>query len=178
MDYVVKTVYCKADMEGFYDAFLSANPKAARRKKRGKALVTFAASGFWLIAAVAFIIQLLRFEIYKMLAWTPLIVGFSLVGLWIYSGADRTTAAWRRNPNRKQEVVLTFTEEGFGLTQGEANTQGVYGDMVRMVEDKQRFYLFVSEQNAYMVPKRALGDTVDVFRRDVMEKTGLEMQTL
>lgn len=47
-----------------------------------------------------------------------------------------------------------------------------YGDILRLGEDREYFYLFRNQYGGYMIPKTELGDKADDFRAFMENKTG------
>lgn len=47
-----------------------------------------------------------------------------------------------------------------------------YTDVLKLGEDRQAFYLFRNQYGGYMIPKEALGEQADGFKRFVEERTG------
>lgn len=66
----------------------------------------------------------------------------------------------------------TFTDEGFKFyDKGDVIS---YGALIRLVEDKQYLYLYVSQQSAYMVDKGTVtGGTLEDLKDWLKIKTGL-----
>ena len=58
------------------------------------------------------------------------------------------------------------------LNSGEELDPVAYGDVFGLGEDRDAFYLFRSQYGGYRIPKEALGEREDAFRRFVQNKTG------
>ena len=58
------------------------------------------------------------------------------------------------------------------LNSGEELDPVAYGDIFGLGEDRDALYLFRSQYGGYRVPKEALGEREDTFRRFIQNKTG------
>lgn len=58
------------------------------------------------------------------------------------------------------------------LPEREATTPMSYSKVLQLGEDSRAFYIFRDKYGGYMIPKKALGNREDEFRRYVEEKTG------
>jgi len=58
------------------------------------------------------------------------------------------------------------------LNSGEELEPMAYGDVFGLGEDRDALYLFRSQYGGYRVPKEALGEREDTFRRFIQNKTG------
>ena len=66
-----------------------------------------------------------------------------------------------------------FTTTGF--TDGKGGQEVSYGKLIRLVEDRSYFYLYVSEESAYMVDKSTVsGGSVENFKDYLCAKTSLK----
>lgn len=60
--------------------------------------------------------------------------------------------------------------------EGEAMDPLPYTEVAKLGEDDRAFYLFRDQYGGYMIPKQALGDRAEEFRRFVEERTGKMFQ--
>lgn len=179
MDYRITTTYCREDIDGFYDAFLSGKKSIRLSKKITKVVTTALAALIWGFAALMLLATLPAKSIQITVGALPLTMAFALLGAWLFSlgrRGFRSKAAWKAYPFRGEPLIFQFSHQEFVLYQRNTETKTRYGGIVRLYEDDLRFYLFTSPQNAHILPKRDLGAEIAAFRQDIMSATGLPME--
>lgn len=74
-----------------------------------------------------------------------------------------------------------FTEEGMQIIslpeEKELGEPLAYGDIIRLGEDMQYFYIFQNQYGGYMIPKEELEMEQEEFCSFIQKKTGLRFQT-
>lgn len=89
--------------------------------------------------------------------------------------ADKTLAAIRRQGGRFPCTKMLFGDSSIRITEEDSKSRTMkYGDILRLAEDREYYYLFVSTEAAYMVPKNQLHDS-DAFRKHLMRKTNMDV---
>ena len=81
--------------------------------------------------------------------------------------------AWREFALIKEPVELSFTDDGFTLLQPSAHVDARWEKMIAWDEDAQVFAIYVTRQQAYILPKAQLDDAVIDFARERLIATGL-----
>ncbi len=86
----------------------------------------------------------------------------------------------RRAANKRAKitgVLYKFSDDGFEVTTDLDNGTAKYDTLMKIVEDKNYFFLFVQKYSAYIVPKCdfSSGDPAE-FSAFIAEKTGLEVK--
>lgn len=112
--------------------------------------------------------------------WSLLVVGYGCYLVTTTYAASNRTA--RRIAEHLRETgqsfpcsVYRFEKDAMHITvqpeDEELDPLG-YESVLRLGEDRQAFYLFRDAYGGYMIPKDALGERAEEFRRFVEERTG------
>ena len=180
MEYNIQTVYQREDIEGFYEAFLAGKKPVRAAKKVSKVIATILAVLFWACAAFMLIAQICIGDITAVLSGLPLTFIMAALGLLMFTSGRKpfkSKASWKAYPNKGEQLSYCFREHDFILTQANSETKTSYSGIVRLFEDKRRFYLFNSPQTAHILPKRDFAPSyVDEFRDFITAVTGLVME--
>lgn len=84
-----------------------------------------------------------------------------------------TRSSWRLYKQKGEELRFNFDTYHFALERPNIRSEYEYGLILRILEDKARFYLFDTVQTAFILPKRDFEQgTVDDFREFIGRTTG------
>ncbi|MEO1222364.1 MAG: YcxB family protein [Pseudomonadota bacterium] len=81
--------------------------------------------------------------------------------------------AWRDFALIKEPVELTLSAEGFGMVQPSAHVDAKWEQIIAWDEDSKVFALYVTRQQAYILPKSQLSVGHIDFSRSCLIKSGL-----
>ena len=112
--------------------------------------------------------------------WSLLIVGYGVYLMTsTYASANHTA---HKLAEQLRAAKLPFPSSRYvfeekrmrvyTLPDGEEMDPLSYGAVLRLGEDRDAYYLFRDQFGGYRVPKKALGEQEDAFRRFVESKTG------
>ncbi len=178
MHYTVKTAYTREDFIGFMQAYTARNKKikgldfiSQYGTKAGSALMLF--GGFWNI-----------FTMYRSGEWDTkmIIASIALAAIGIAMSlipvdelAGRRT--WKNYPLQGMVITYDFDAGCFTETRQGNEYKHNYSDIKALYTDGERYYLFINENSAFIICKRAFieGDP-EAFAKYIENKTDLKME--
>ena len=179
MNFSIKTVYNKEDIEGLYDAFIASRRHIHITRKISKVISTVLAALFWIVAAGILIAMLVNGDRRQFLRGLPIVIVFAGIGLLMFAkrmNRIRSKLSWKAYPHKGKQLAYNFNDGDFTLEQEYSVAKISYAGIIRIYEDSKRFYLFDSPQTAHILPKRDFDKTpATAFGAFITEKTGLQM---
>ena len=108
-------------------------------------------------------------------AWGPIA---AFAGCWLLISLDMPARSYAKRALSQLDGHFPLGRYEFGEDDftfiGESATDTIpYGKIIRLVEDSNYGYLFLSELTTFMVDKNALADSVDAWRELLSKQTGL-----
>lgn len=191
MEFQIEETYSKQDFAGL----VAAVQYRMDRRRRGKLLLKLikAVLGIWALAAgISGFAMLLKdgTEILGADAGTagamtvvlPCLV-LSVCGVYLLLSLRRTPlgagAAWRSYPEKGKLLTYRATEDGV-ICQSEGSRLNFAYSLVQCVlEDRERFYLFVDQRAAHMLRKDGfVQGAPEEFRAFITQKTGQPVEMI
>lgn len=81
--------------------------------------------------------------------------------------------AWRDFALIREPIELCVTEDGFKIVQPSAHVNATWEKMIAWDENAKVFAIYVTRQQAYILPKEQIDDEVIDFARKRLMSTGL-----
>lgn len=185
MDYRVAAVYRPEDLTGLYNAFLWS--KSRKKKVLSKFLHITAAIFSFVLLETSVMLMINAFVDFHDsrsidVLFDPLMISFFSLALGILLflvsirkiGRNR---AWKAYRSKGSEIVYQFMPEQFHVILALAETIYPYSVITRFIEDRDRFYLFLSLGHGYILPKRDIPDSA-AFCRYIEKATGLSAEQM
>ncbi len=178
MHYTVSAVYDRDDFIGFMQAYTARNTKI-----KGMGLITTYGTKIG-SAVLLFGGAYNLYTMFRTNAWDPKMIVASIALIAIACAlsmipidelAGRRT--WNRYPLQGMKITYDFDAGGFVETRQGNKYKHNYKDIVELYADEERYYLYVSENSAYMICKRGFteGDPEE-FAKYIENKTDLKMR--
>lgn len=187
MIFKVRTVYQKEDLRGLDIAFYYAK----RPSRKSKNVLRWVWFGIWaflslllLRGLVTFLPDMVRMAreqgdghilhyITSYVFAMVVIFGFGFRMILKSDVPIGVGLSWRLFKQKGEEFCLCFDACHFTLERPNVRGEYEYGLILRILEDKGRFYLFDSAQSAFILPKRDFEQgTADEFREFISHTTG------
>ena len=129
-----------------------------------------------ILSAVLVIIGVMNYSAW----WGILLLGYGCyLTTSTYVSPDRTAhklAAQIKQSGKPFPCSRYVFEKGgmhiFMMPENEETDPLPYSEILRIAENASYFFIFRDQYGGYMIPKEALGDRVDAFRRFIEDKTG------
>lgn len=179
MNYEIRTVYSKEDIEGFCEAYSARNKLSRTFRKFNKVATTIFAVVQWGIALLLLIASIvLKFSLKSEGFFIFAVIIF--MGLVIFYSGRRSSfeskIAWKAYPYKGEQIVFNFLPGGFFILERNSETEVRYEGLVRVYEDDKRFYLFNTPRNAFILPKRDFKIDIDEFRNFITSVVQLQVE--
>lgn len=139
---------------------------------------TFSAARRFVLYALSLVLILFGFGLIYDLGspwrYIPLAFGcilFVNVGTFAGLKADRTLHAIRQQGGQFPCTKMVFGDSSIRITEEGSKSHSMkYTDILRLAEDREYYYLFVTTEAAYMVPKEQIRDN-PAFRTHLEQKS-------
>ena len=187
MIFKVRTVYQKEDLRGLDIALYYAK----RPRRKSKKVLHWIWSGVWAFLMVMFLMGLVkllpdmirmavaledRHVLHYITSYVVVMVAVFVLGFRMILKSNVPIGvglSWRLFKQKGEEFRLCFDMYHFTLERPNVRGEYEYGLILRILEDKERFYLFDSVQSAFILPKRDFEQgTADEFRAFISRTTG------
>jgi len=127
-----------------------------------------------LIAALIFGWDLLRPGPFDLPGWASLLGGYLFMFVFMpLLLLFQLWAASRRNRTLLGVRTQSFTPEGFSITSDVFNTNLKWDAILKAVETKRFFFLYISSRTAFIIPKARIPAAIDLDRLRTVLKTYL-----
>jgi hypothetical protein len=178
--FIVKTVCERRDIEGLYAAYLAGKHSVRVLLRILFVTLTVIAVLFWAFAILLFVVSFIGDHFQMSPTDLSLILFFAAIGFLFYSRGNvrfRSRAAWRSYPAKGEELTFSFYDDDFSIEQKHSVTKTSYTGVVRLYEDKERYYLFMTRKAANILPKRDFEPgTAASFGEFIAAVTGLHIE--
>ena len=89
----------------------------------------------------------------------------------------KSKSIWKAYQNKGEQLTYCFYEDEFTLKREHSLIVISYTGIIRLYEDKERFFLFDSPKTSYILPKRDFDkNLIATFRDFITVSTGLPME--
>lgn len=102
-----------------------------------------------------------------------IMVGLAITGVLMATLRARSREVYEESASLKEEMTLTFTDEGFEVEQASGLYRAKWDTLVRWDENARIFAVFLNRQMAIIFPKAQVSEDVVDFAREQMKRSGL-----
>lgn len=81
--------------------------------------------------------------------------------------------AWREFALIQEPMEFTVGTDGFEIVQPSAHVKALWSNMIRWDEDERVFAIYVTQQQAYILPKNQIEPSVIEYARQCLVESGL-----
>lgn len=191
MIFEVRTIYQKADLEGVSNAYYYTK-RPVRFLSKALSWFYVGLGLFWWANSLLFLVVLPRmikatvadgqFNFSFAAMSVALMIVFFLLGVKSLSKSNMplaTKLSWRFYKQKGEKLFFCFASDRFWMERPNVKSELEYSCIQRLLEDKDRFYLFDSPQTAFILPKRDFqrGD-YNEFRDFIFSATGKDVESI